>query len=146
MKNKKKFLIISVIMILLFVVIWKLRESNYKDTYFYYGQGDTWMATYTVSEINSTYYETIYIQYLYDSDISERQLEKISKEIGAIEYRLIGNSQEISSAFPQELNVYLNYQHAKFIKVDQEYKTERTMNITINWQDKEENITLKRQN
>lgn len=146
MKIKKILLLIILICCILFIFLfnWVEPYTNNKEVNIYYGNGDNWMATFTFLKVNGAYYEAMYIQNLYDSDISSEEFDRLSEAIGPIEYELIGDPYYHSfSAFPKPLVGYLSYQHAG-ISSYQEYPMEDTMTLTITWKGNKELITLNR--
>ncbi|MDP4193190.1 MAG: hypothetical protein Q8858_16615, partial [Bacteroidota bacterium] len=79
-------------------------KTENKDTYFYFGQSYSWFATYSITKVKASYYDSLSMQYLFD-DNSNDQTEKI----GPIEYELIGNPMKIQSSYPQELQGFANF-------------------------------------
>lgn len=112
------------------------------DTYFYFGQSNSWLATYSITKVKSLYYDSLSIQYLFDVD----NINKTEK-IGPIEYKLAGNSKETASSYPQELQGNANFHTGDIINADAFKITfNKEMELTIKWQDKSETIKLKKQN
>ncbi len=62
------------------------RSSGLKnrDITFYAGQGETWMATYSISNVDSIYYDSLTIQHIFD------EKERDAPSFGPIEYELTG--------------------------------------------------------
>jgi hypothetical protein len=60
----------------------------------YYGKGDNWLATCSLFMVNTSLFESIYIQYIGENSDSE---------VGPIEYELVGSEYKSSSSYPQEL-------------------------------------------
>lgn len=116
-------------------------DNKSKGTDFYLGQGNSWIAIYSITKIESSYYDSLSIQYIFD-DNSKNQIEKI----GPIEYELTGNSMKIESSSPQELQGAANFHvgsrmNAHYIKLSFEDNIE----LTVKWQGKSETIKLERQ-
>jgi len=137
--------ILSVLMILSIMSLtgfYKKSEIENSDTYFYYGESSSWFATYTITEDKSSYYDSLTIQYLFDED-EEKQIVKI----GPIEYQLNGNSMEMKSSYPQELQDVANFHTGTRMNADMfEITFNEEMELLVNWQDKNETVKLQRRN
>lgn len=117
----------------------KVSETNV----FYFGEGEEWFATYTVSKVRTSYFDSLYIQYITDRTVSVE--EQTSKKIGDIEYLLNAGKITIESSFPQHLKGIGNFHTASEVNasiVDNVFPEEIT--LEIRWQDKKENIVLKK--
>ena len=82
--------VISILMLVLLLSLsgcYKDNKPQNKNTYFYFGQSNSWFATYSITKAKSSYYDSLSIQYLFD-DNNKGQTEKI----GPIEFQLVGNS------------------------------------------------------
>lgn len=120
----------------------KKNAGNDINTYFYIGQSDSWLATYTITKVESYYYDLLTIQYIFH-DKNENSTEKI----GPIEYQLVGKSKKSESSFPQELQGVGNFHTGSIINADAFKITfDDEMDLSIQWKDKNESIQLKRQN
>lgn len=113
-----------------------------KDTHFYFGQSNSWLAVYTITKVKSSYYDSLSIQYIFD-DNNNNQTEKI----GPIEYELTGNSMKIGSSSPQELQGTANFHTGSRMNVNNVKVTfDKEIILTVKWQDKSETLKLERQN
>lgn len=134
----------KVLSFLIVVVLLSLTgcSNENKDTYFYFGQSNTWIATYSITKAKASYYDSLSIQYLFDNNESKSQ----TKKIGPIEYQLNGNSMKEQSSSPQELQG-IGYFHtgcrmnADITKI----KFDKDIELTVKWQGKNEIIKLNRQ-
>lgn len=141
---KKIFLYVFVIVMLLLSLtgcsIKKMTED--KNTYFYLGQSKSWLVTYSITKVESTYYDSLSIQYIFDNNSPSDKTQKI----GPIEYQLNGNSMKIESTSPQELQGVGNFHTGSIMNSDAFKITfDKEMDLSIQWQDNEESIKLKRQ-
>lgn len=113
-----------------------------KNTYFYFGQNDTWIATYSITKAKASYYDSLSIQYLFDINESKSQTQKI----GPIEYLLKGNSMKEQSSYPQELQGIGNFHTGCRMNADiTKIKFDKDIELTVKWQGRSEIIKLKRQ-
>lgn len=117
-------------------------KGENKDTYFYTGQGNSWLAAYSVIKAKSSFYDSLSIQYLFDEN-SKDETEKI----GPIEYKLVGKQISLKSTYPQELQGVANFHvgsrmNANIFRIS--YDDE--MELTIKWQGKSEVLKLKKLN
>lgn len=112
------------------------------DTYFYMGQGNSWLATYSIIKVKSSYYDSLSIQYLFDDNAKSKE-----EKVGPIEYKLIGNSMELKSSYPQELHGVCNFHNGSKMNVDIfKVAFDNYVELIVKWQGKSEIIKLERQN
>lgn len=117
------------------------KDIEKKDTYFYIGQSKSWLATYSVTKVNSSYYDSLSIQYLFDDNESE------TGKIGPIEYQLNGNSIKTQSSYPQELQGVANFHTGSSMNADVIKITfDKDVELNVKWQGKNETLKLKRLN
>lgn len=133
--------------ILMIVIILSLggcsnnKDIEKKDTYYYIGQSKSWLATYSVTKVKSSYYDSLSIQYLFDDNESE------ATKIGPIEYQLNGNSIKTQSSYPQELQGVANFHTGNRMNADVIQITfGKDVELNVKWQGKNETVKLKRQN
>ena len=141
---KKVFLNILGITILLLSLMGCANRKTTEDnnTYFYIGQSNRWIATYSITKVKSTYYDSLSIQYIFDNNDPNEKNQKI----GPIEYQLNGNSMKTESSFPQELQGVGSFHTGSIINADAfDITFDKKMELSIQWQDKKESIELKRQ-
>lgn len=147
---KKPILIISSIAILLvsgallmfYMYSNKISAEN-KDTYFYSGQSDSWLATYSVAKAKSSSYNTLTIQYLFDEEISQSEEGKI----GPIEYQLVTDSMKMESSSPQELQGVGHFHTGSRMNADIfDLTFDEAVHLSVNWQGKTETLKLEAQN
>lgn len=122
------------------------RNNEQSDSnVFYFGEGKEWFGAYTIYKVRTSYFESLYIQYLTDRTGSVE--EQTTKNIGKIEYILnISDSAKLESSFPQPLKGVGNFHTATEINaklIDSDFSERIT--LTINWKDKKEVIELKKQ-
>ncbi|WP_069650088.1 hypothetical protein [Caloranaerobacter ferrireducens] len=121
----------------------KQEEIKNENNIFYTGQGEKWFATYSISKVNSSYFESLYIQYLVDRTTIEKNKEE--QNIGPIEYKLVGNSMKLESSFPQKLKGIGNFHTATEMNAElfnTDYGDE--LILEIKWKDKTEKLYLKK--
>ncbi len=138
---KKLFLFAFVIVMLLFILTGcsNKKVTEDKNTYFYLGQSNSWLVTYSITKVESTYYDSLFIQYIFE-DNSPR------KKIGPIEYQLNGNSMKTESLYPQDLQGVGYFHTGSIMNADVIKITfDKEMDLSIHWQDNKESIKLKRQ-
>ncbi|KOP82943.1 hypothetical protein ACFFHH_06585 [Cytobacillus solani] len=118
-------------------------QSNKNITYF--GEGEEWFSTYTISRVRTSVFESLYIQYITDRTASVE--EQGTHGIGEIEYSLkIGDSSSLESSFPQPLKGVRNFHTATEINaelVNGDFP--ETIKLTIMWDEKKEMIELVKQ-
>ena len=110
------------------------------DNIIYIGNSETWLGTFTVSNIDSIYYNSLVIQSVFDEKTDSQK-----EIIGKIEYKLIGDDMTFESTFPQNLEGtgYFHVGSKTSAEVfDIEFKD--SMKLTVIWNDKEETIDLMR--
>ncbi|MFT4146651.1 MAG: hypothetical protein QM644_19580 [Mobilitalea sp.] len=118
------------------------KMTNDKNTYFYLGQSNSWLVTYSITKVESTYYDSLSIQYIFDDE----QLKEETQKIGPIEYQLNGNSIKAESSSPQELQGVGNFHTGSIMNADNIKVTfDKEIDLSIQWRDNEESIILKRQ-
>lgn len=116
-------------------------KKNTDDTYFYLGQSDSWLVTYTISKVESSYYNSLSIQYIFDENI-----DNDTEKIGPIEYQLKGNSMEIESSYPQELQGIGYFHVGSRMNADLFKVTfDKQIDLSIQWLEYNESIKLIRQ-
>lgn len=136
----KKIRILSFLVILL---LYTMHSSSQDiNTYFYAGKGHSWLATYSLIQVGSIYYDSLYIQYLFDPIEIPHQEERI----GPIEYILAGNSLEMSSSYPQDLKGVASFHTASAYNSDIIRITfDENIELTISWKNNIENFKLFKQ-
>lgn len=136
-------LILMVVLLLSFSGCSNKNKTQSNDTYFYFGQSNSWFATYTITKDKSSYYDSLTIQFLFDDNETKSETEKI----GPIEYQLDGNSMKIESSYPQELQGVANFHTGSRTNADViQISFDKIIELTVNWKGKSETIKLKRQN
>jgi len=141
-KMKKIAFIVLILSLMLYGGCSEESEAEMKDTYFYSGQSGSWLATYSVSQIISMYYNSLTIQYLFD-DESIRNPE----EIGPIEYKLDGGSWELSGSSPQGLQGVGSVNTGSIVNADMfEFNVRKKLSLTVKWKDNVEEVVLNLQN
>jgi len=121
-----------------------IKKEDLKTNVFYFGEGEEWFATYTISEVRTSYFDSLYIQYITDRTASVE--EQTSKKIGNIKYVLNAGKTSIESSFPQQLKGIGNFHTASEVNttiVDIDFPEEVT--LEIRWLDKKENLVLIKQ-
>jgi hypothetical protein len=101
---KRLLSILTIIIILSLSGCTNTKGIEKVGTYFYVGQSNSWVATYSITEAKSLYYDSLYIQYI-DDIIDGNKID----EVGKIEYILTGNSMKMESSYPQELKGVGNF-------------------------------------
>lgn len=131
----KKLLII----LMLFLLLTLSSYSKDNDTYIYVGNGQSWLATYSLIKIDSNYYDSLSIQYLFDDNNSSNITEKISP----IEFCLKGNSIELSTSYPQVLRGVASL-HTSTIYNSEAVKItfDDYVELTVYWNDTKETFKL----
>ncbi len=112
----------------------------------YFGEDEEWFATYTISKVRSSYFDSLYIQYINDRTASVKEQTTKAKNIGKIEYELTIGNLSIKSSYPQSLKGVGNFHVASETNaelVNTNFPDEITLEIS--WQDKKENIVLHKQ-
>ncbi|WP_232697206.1 hypothetical protein [Brevibacillus daliensis] len=136
---------IFVCLILVFLVGCTSGEGKKTDempTVIYFGQGEEWFATYTISSVRESYFASLYIQYITDRT---KTTVKQTADIGKIEYILKGKEWTLSSSEPQSLVGILNFHTATEINADQfDLDLADTVTLEVRWKDQVEKIDLKR--
>jgi len=143
---KKPLIIISSMTLILFAAVLMLISTSSgkgaEETalnHFYSGQGDSWLATYSVTRANSSIYSTLTIQYLFDQDEMQNEAEKI----GPIEYQLKLSDMKIESSFPQELRSLGSLHIVSRMNADFFSPTSGdSAELTVSWQGKTEKLQL----
>ncbi len=139
--KKNKWFLLLIFAILLIIITWLVREGNNKNTFFYIGRGDKWMAICTYSVIDNIYYRTIHFQYLLDEQISADEIERLREEIGEINFTLDGELTRVESIRPLELEPYLSYTMSSYLK-EIKYWEERKIKVEIKWKDNTDNFEM----
>ncbi len=120
----------------------KTNATDESKSILYSGHGDSWLVTYTNTNVGIYNYASLTVQYLFvDSYMGQ------PKEVGPIDYVLEGENIKIESSFPQELQGNNCFQtgtisNSNYIDMDMD----GDMNISIKWQNLQEDILLVRQN
>ena len=135
---KKRLEVFLILMMLIFTSC--SMHSKEKDAYFYLGKSNTWLVTYSVTKVASSYYDSLSIQYIFDNN--EDNLDKI----GPIEYQLSDSSRSLVSSFPQQLQG-IGYFHAGSRMNADIFKItfDKEMVFAIQWQGNTEKFKLNRQ-
>jgi hypothetical protein len=140
---KKMLGVLMVVVLLALSGCLNENKAQNKDTYFYFGQSNSWFATYSITKAKSSYYDSLSIQYLFDANEGKGETGKI----GPIEYLLNGNSIIIQSAYPQELQGVANFHTGSRMNADVTKITfDKDIELIVKWQGKSETIKLARQN
>jgi hypothetical protein len=133
----KKILIISILVLFLWLALCSCSKD--KDTYIYVGKGQSWLATYSLIKIDSNYYDSLSIQYLFDENNSNNITEKVSP----IEFCLKGNSLELSTSYPRDLEGVASLHTSTIYNSDALKITfDDYVELTIYWKDKKETFKL----
>lgn len=131
--------IFSISLLILFLCLTLCSCSKDKDTYIYVGRGESWLATYSLIKIDSNYYDSLSIQYLFDENNIANPTEKISP----IEFCLKGNSIELSTAYPHDLKGAATLHTGTIYNSETVIITfDAHVDLTISWQDKKETFKL----
>lgn len=111
----------------------------------YFGEGEEWFSTFTISKLRTSVFESLYIQYITDRTASVE--EQGTHGIGEIEYSLkIEDSDSLESSYPQPLKGVRNFHTATEINEELvNWKFPKTVKLTIMWNGKKEIIELVRQ-
>lgn len=138
---RKLWVIILIIIIMIsgFGVFIKTKE---KSTYLYTGKSQNWFATYTISKVNSSYFDSLYIQYVVDRSNGSR----IKQSIGSIEYELDGTIGKIKSSYPQNLKGIGNFHtasetNATLFNID----IDKEVQLIVKWNGKSEVLKLRKE-
>ena len=127
--------------ILLFVIMLLSGCSKEKNTYYYIGQSDSWIATFSMIKVDSCFYNSVTIQSIIDTSHTEK-----IKILGPIEYQLNSTSMKIESSYPQELQGVGSFLTSNIMNADSfDITFDKEIDWSIQWNDKEENIKLIRQ-
>ncbi|HHV09745.1 MAG TPA: hypothetical protein GXX75_05655 [Clostridiales bacterium] len=142
MKKLSLYVFVIVILLLSLTGCSNKKMTEDKNTYFYLGQSNSWLVIYSITKVESTYYDSLSIQYIFDDNSPSEKTQKI----GPIEYQLNGNSMKAESSYPQELQGVGNFHTGSIMNADAIKITfDKEMDLSIQWQDNKESITLKRQ-
>lgn len=116
----------------------KPKEDNIPRSTLYFGEGKYWFGTYTVSKVDSMYYNSLTIQHIKDG---------MHSKIGNIEYVLKTDNQTLESSFPNPLSGYDYFHISNELNAELiEKGLPKKATLQIKWKDKKETIILKRQN
>lgn len=135
-----KKIIFLMILVLSMFQLGCTNSGDSEDNIIYIGNSETWLGTFTVSNIDSIYYNSLVIQSVFDEKTDSQK-----EIIGKIEYKLIGDDMTFESTFPQNLEGtgYFHVGSKTSAEVfDIEFKD--SMKLTVIWNDKEETIDLMR--
>ncbi len=142
MKKINLFVFVIAMLLLSMTGCSNKKVTEDKNTYFYLGQSNSWLVTYSITKVESTYYDSLSIQYIFDVNSPN----ELTQKIGPIEYQLNGNSMKTESSFPQELQGVGNFHTGNIMNADAFKITfDKEMDLSIQWQDNKESIKLKRQ-
>ncbi len=123
-----------------------INKNNAQDNVYYFGEGKEWFATYTVSKVRTSYFDSIYIQYINDRTASVDEQQQTSKNLGTIEYKLNAGNTTIQSSYPQQLKGIGNFHTASELNADMiNIDFPEEINLEIKWLNKKEYIILKKQ-
>lgn len=115
----------------------KSKEGSHSKSTLYFGEGKDWFSTYTVTKVDSIYYNSLTIQHINDG---------MHSKIGNIEYVLKTDIQTLESSFPRPLSGYDYFHISNGINAEIIGKgLPKKATLEIKWQDKKEIIVLKRQ-
>ncbi|MFD4707214.1 hypothetical protein ACFWM3_20425 [Gottfriedia sp. NPDC058432] len=116
----------------------KPKKNNIPKSTLYFGEGKYWFGTYTISKVDSMYYDSLTIQYINDG---------MHSKIGNIEYELKTDNQKLESSFPRPLSGYDYFHISTGLNAELiEKGLPKKATLQIQWKDKKETIILKRQN
>lgn len=118
-------------------------EKSKKDNVLYFGKGTTWFGSYTITKVNTSYFESLYIQHITDRT-SPLQEQSANDDIGKIEYILDMGDTKLESSYPRSLKGIGNFHTATETNedfIDEDFPEQIT--LTINWNDETEVISLK---
>ncbi|MDP5274938.1 hypothetical protein [Chengkuizengella axinellae] len=117
------------------------KANTQEQNIFYFGEGEKWFATYTVSKVSKSYFDSLYIQYIKDHN---NRTEETT--IGDIEYVLKAGNWTSQSSYPQSLKGVRNFHTASEMNAEAfDFANPEEVVLEISWQDKKETITLKKQ-
>lgn len=108
----------------------------------YFGQGEEWFGTYTISKVNSYSFESLYIQHIIDRE----NTPTLTKDVGEIEYVLDTGASKLESNSPQPLKGIGNFHTAtetSELLIEGDYPEQAT--LTIEWNNQKEEIILTKQ-
>lgn len=139
MKMKRGFNLIRFLVIMLFIAGCSVQEEMIEGSAFYVGNSEHWLATYSISKVEETYYDSMTLQYLFGN-------EGIV-EVGPVEFELQGNGQLLSAQYPKNLEgvggLHTNsVSNANFISLE----LNQEMDLMVKWKNQTETIKLKRVN
>ncbi|MCR8643231.1 hypothetical protein NV379_11220 [Paenibacillus sp. N1-5-1-14] len=106
-------------------------------SFVYMDQQGEWLATYSVFKVKTSYFESLYLQYIG---------EDRGAKIGPIEYKLVGEGMEWASQYPQDLQGVRSFHTSSEINADiLPHKPTKDSNfkLEIKYQGKSANFTLK---
>ncbi|MBP2242978.1 hypothetical protein J2Z40_003560 [Cytobacillus eiseniae] len=121
----------------------KIEEESKQDNIFYFGKGNEWFGTYTISKVNHSYFESLYIQHIRDRTDSVK--EQATNNIGNIEYVLNKGNSQLESNYPQPIQGIGSFHTA--IEVSEDLINNMfpdQLTLTIKWNGKSEIIELKK--
>ncbi|MEH7451719.1 hypothetical protein [Gottfriedia acidiceleris] len=119
-------------------------KENLKSQTYYFGEGDEWFGTYTISKVRTSYFESLYIQYI--TNHTDTIKEQISPKIGKIEYLLkLDDNNSLRSSYPQSLNGIGNFHTATEINEKMFNSPPDEITLEIKWSGKKEIIKLRKQ-
>lgn len=130
------------IMVMVFGIIVLLSgcssDERMKDgTTFYVGKGESWLATYSISKIEETYYESFTIQYLFGN-------EGIM-EVGPIGFELVTSNGTWESSDLQVLQGVGSFHTSSISNADMiQLELDQELDLTIRWEDRTESMKLER--
>lgn len=121
--------------------------NSQKNQIFYFGEGEHWFGTYTISKVKSSNFNSLYIQYITDRNASVD--EQTSPKIGKIEYVLTMGDDSMKSSFPLALKGIGNYHTASEVNAeiyDTISDAPDEITLEVKWLNHKETIKLTKQN
>ena len=106
-------------------------------TTFYVGKSESWLATYSISKIEETYYESFTFQYLFGNEGT--------MDIGAIEFELVTSNGTWESSDLQVLQGVGSFHTSSISNADIiQLELDQEIDLTIKWKDQTEIMKLER--
>lgn len=135
--------LLSIIALLSIVSGCSYEKSEEEQNVMYFGVGEDWFGTYTISKVHSSFFESLYIQRIIDRENEPTLIG----DVGEIEYVLDAGSSKLKSNSPQPLKGIGNFHTATETSgflVEGKYPEQAT--LTIEWNNQTEEIILTKQN
>ncbi|RUL52248.1 hypothetical protein [Lysinibacillus antri] len=142
---KIRFILLAFLSVFTLTACNDVNENENPDHISYFGKGSEWFGTYTISKVNNSYFDSLYIQYVQDR--ANPGTEQTMEELGQIEYVLDTGNSVLESSSPLPLEGIGSFHTATEFNAEMfemDYPDEIT--LTVKWQDQNEVIQLNRQN